>query len=289
LSEIEVVNQVFFILDNFSTLDVGYRFVSLIPQATLLNLVKTKKGLGFCKTLLYWLLYVDKGNTNQAVAPNVDLVPQLMRLKQAIDNAPPPKDEQTKSNVAGIAYNDGSGVRIEVPSSSGQRNAVFYQANKSGMIDVRELSRHPAAKFIVADGQNVPEEFLSSKSAAALFNVAQSYSEIYPSDEILVFTAGSVSNGKPGTCGGAPCHATHQQGSCIDIRYMDDNGKSIKGDSAYKSAGIERTLWLIKTFGKDGFNKIYTGDDTRFGLPDNTPKSRDAVEKVHRHHLHVGY
>ena len=90
-------------------------------------------------------------------------------------------------------------------------------------------------------------------------------------------------------CGGAPCHATHQQGSCIDIRYMDDNGKSIKGDSAYNSASIERTLWLIKTFGKAGFNKIYTGDDTRFGLPDNTPKSRDAVEKVHRHHLHIGY
>jgi hypothetical protein len=94
LSEIEVVNQVFFILDNFSTLDVGYRFVSLMPQATLLNLVKTKKGLGFCKTLLYWLLYVDKGNTNQAVAPNVDLVPQLMRLKQAIDNAPPPNEKE---------------------------------------------------------------------------------------------------------------------------------------------------------------------------------------------------
>lgn len=212
----------------------------------------------------------------------------LLLLKSAIDSAKP-EQEQEKNKTAGIAYDDGTNLRVEVSNPNGSRDKKLYQANKSNMIDVRDLSTHPAAKFLVADGQSVPEEFLSVKSATSLFNVAQKYSETYTSDVKLVFTAGSSSNGSPGTCGGKPCHSSHQQGICVDLRYMSGSGKDIKGLGAYKTADVERTVWLVKAFARDGLTIVYTGDDTRFGLPDNTPKYMDGVEKIHRHHLHVAY
>ncbi|MCV6005526.1 hypothetical protein OFO99_39415, partial [Escherichia coli] len=73
-----------------------------------------------------------------------------------------------------------------------------YDANKDGQIDVRKLSQHPYAQFIVAGGQNVPEEYLSVNAAGSLFNIAELYHQIYSSDEKLVFTAGNASDGKPG-------------------------------------------------------------------------------------------
>jgi hypothetical protein len=45
---------------------------------------------------------------------------------------------------------------------------------------------------------------------------------------------------------------------------------------------------MIKAFAKENFTEFYTGDDTRFGQPDDS-KGIDSTEVVHRHHLHVGY
>lgn len=159
------------------------------------------------------------------------------------------------------------------------------------MIDIRELSTHHNAEIVVADKQNVPEEYLVSGSAAALFNVAKYYSEKYANDEKLVFTAGAASNGKPGICRGAPCHSGHA-GIDIDLRYMDSRGRPLggdgTGDTAYARADIGRTNFLIAVFKDNGHPYAYTGDESRFGRPDNSSKSRDGTEKVHRHHLHVG-
>ncbi len=176
---------------------------------------------------------------------------------------------------------------VTVYGSNDFRDITKYAANKDGMIDVRELSQHHNAEFIVAGGQNVPEEFLSTSASSALFNVAKYYSEQYANDDKLVFTAGAASSGKPGNCGGKPCHSGHQ-GNDIDLRYMDSNGKPIQGDSAYQSADVGRTNFLIDVFKDNGRPVFYTGDDSRFGRPDDSPKYRDATEKVHRHHLHVG-
>ncbi len=210
----------------------------------------------------------------------------LILLKSIIDAAIP-KQEPRKLKTSANAKYDISGITIE--TNSNPKESRVYRVNKSGMIHVRELVSHPATKFIVADGQSVPEEYLSPRAAASLFNVSEKYSETYPNDEKLVFTAGSASNGKPGICGSEPCHRSHQQGSCVDIRYMDGNGKDIKSDAAYQSADINRTVWLIRAFAKDGLTKAFTGDNTRFGLPDTTPKTRSQNERVHRHHLHCGY
>lgn len=187
-----------------------------------------------------------------------------------------------------IAAAESNDTALVIYGSNGADDRDFLLANKNGQIDVRALSRHHNAEFLVADGQNVPEEFLSTYVSAVLFNVAKAYSEAVPNDEKLVFTAGSASNGKPGICGGQPCHKSHQGGRDIDLRYMDGNGKALQGDNAYKDADINRTNWLIKAFSENGFSNNYTGDNSRFGQPDKSPKYRDANEKVHRHHLHVG-
>ncbi len=282
LFQTEVVYEVFLLLDNYSTLDVGCRFVN---GCDIHLLVETNNGLYLCKKLYEWLTTI-KVSLIQPTAC-VGNATTLLILKAVIDTAKP-NNKKKKLNQSAKAYNDGSSVRVEI-NASDLKDAQVYNANKSGMIDVRDFSNHPAAKFIVADEQNVPEEFLSTRAATSLFNVAQNYSETYTSDLKLVFTAGSASNGKPGMCGSEPCHKSHQQGSCVDIRYMSESGADIKGDSAYSSADINRTVWLIKAFGKDGLTKVFTGDNARFGLPDSTPKSRSALEVVHRHHLHCGY
>jgi hypothetical protein len=281
LNQPEVVYEVFLLLDNYSTLDVGCRFVS---GCDVYMLVKTNNGLYLCKKLYEWLTTI-KVPLMQPTACIGNATTMLL-LKSVIDGAKPENKEKLKQS--GTAYNDGLSVRVEI-SGSDSKDTKVYKANKSGMIDVRDFSGHPAAKFVVADGQNVPEEFLSTRAATSLFNIAQKYSDVYASDVKLVFTAGSASNGKPGMCGTEPCHKSHQQGSCVDVRYMNGNGQDLKGDAAYSSASVERTVWLIKAFGKDGLTKVYTGDNSRFGLPDSTPKSRSALEVVHRHHLHCGY
>lgn len=263
LNQTAVVYEVFLLLDNFSTLDVGCRFVS---GCDIYALVKTNNGLFLCRKLYKWLTTIRLPVLQPTAC--VGNATTMLLLKSAIDTAKP-EQEKLKLKTAAIAYNDGQSIRVEI-SNNNSKDTKVYQANKSGMIDVRNFSAHPAAKFIVADGQNVPEEYLSPRAATSLFNVAQKYSEIYANDVKLVFTAGSASNGKPGLCGTEPCHASHQQGSCVDVRYMGGNGQDVKGDTTYLSADIERTVWLIKAFGKDGLTKVYTGDNTRFGLPDKT-------------------
>lgn len=184
-----------------------------------------------------------------------------------------------------VAANMGTGVRVY-----GSRNAddvTNYQANENGVVDVRALSGHHNAEFIVADGQNVPEEFLKTGSATALFNVAKYYSEVYPNDDELVFTAGAARTGRPGICKGSPCHGGHA-GVDIDLRYMGSDGRPIQSESAYATADIGRTNFLVKVFQDNSHPYSYTGDDSRFGRPDDSPNYIDGAEYVHRHHLHVG-
>ena len=187
-----------------------------------------------------------------------------------------------------VAHNYRAGVRVY--GSNDSKDIIEYAANADGMVDVRRLSQHHNAEFIVANGQAHPEEFLSTASARDLFNVAKSYSETFAGDEKLVFTAGSESNGKPATgCQGPgrPCHAGHK-GHDIDLRYMGSNGKPVQGNTAYQVADVNRTNWLINAFRIKGLPNSYTGDESRFGRQDKSPKAIDKREYIHRHHLHAG-
>lgn len=96
-------------MNKFSTLDVGYRFVNLIPYSTLNQLVSTKKGIKFCAYLSSWLRHIKPQNTTQVIAPGVDAVIAVRKLRDAINNAPPPKDEKEENPY----YTINAGIVIE--------------------------------------------------------------------------------------------------------------------------------------------------------------------------------
>lgn len=91
LNSVNVVREVFLLLDNFSTLDVGCRFLNLLPTATLLKMVKSKIGKAFGAELLIWLSTL-RHNSSEGVCPRVDFVIELKRLKDAVDNSNPQDD-----------------------------------------------------------------------------------------------------------------------------------------------------------------------------------------------------
>lgn len=92
LNSTGVVREVFIILNRFSTFDVGCRFLNLLPLATLLKLVNTKKGKELCQMLLRWFLNPQPLDNPQPVCPGVDFVIELTRLKDAVDKASPKED-----------------------------------------------------------------------------------------------------------------------------------------------------------------------------------------------------
>ncbi len=121
---------------------------------------------------------------------------------------------------------------LNVYGSKNADDVTEYSANKDGQIDVRELSQHHDAQFIVADHQKIPEEFLSVNAAGTLFNVAELYSQTFKDDEKLVMTAGNMANGRPCTnSNGTPCHGGHK-GDDIDLRYMGVDGKVLAGENS---------------------------------------------------------
>lgn len=90
------------LLDNFSTLDVGCRFLNLLPTATLLKIVKSKIGKAFGAELLIWLRTL-RHNSSEGVCPGVDFVIELKRLKDAVDNSNPQDGENPYYTIdAGI-------------------------------------------------------------------------------------------------------------------------------------------------------------------------------------------
>ena len=54
---------------------------------------------------------------------------------------------------------------LQIYGSNNAEDITTYRANADGMINLRDLSGHHDANFVVADGQNVPEEFVSSNTA----------------------------------------------------------------------------------------------------------------------------
>ena len=103
---------------------------------------------------------------------------------------------------------------IRIFGSRNQNDITDYYSNANGQIDLNQLAAHHDAKFIIAQGQNIPEEFLSARAAATLFLVAHIYSRGRPQDLLLVFTAGNLQTGKGCVYNsGKPCHASHDGGN----------------------------------------------------------------------------
>lgn len=180
------------------------------------------------------------------------------------------------------------GDLLYIYGSKNATNITKYMSNKFGQINVHwTIAMHPDANFISVaklPDQNIPEQWLSINAAKIWFNVASIYKDDYPNDGKLVFATGNMADGKPCTySNGVACHKSHQ-GSDIDIRYMDKNGKDLKGKGAYLQADVERTKHLMELFSRGGFTKSFTGNTSKFGSSPAGPKT----EAVHYDHLHVG-
>jgi RHS repeat-associated protein len=176
---------------------------------------------------------------------------------------------------------------VLIYGSRDQNDLTQELVNEDGLIDVAAMASHPDAQYESASGPNYdPETYLSTTNAAALFNVARMYHDEHPNDDKLVFTGGSNSEGQSALdSNGAPIHGTHQNGENIDLRYMDANGRSIKGPTASALADPQRMASLFGAFRNQtpGLANVYTGNQNRFGLPAISTK----LEKQHKNHFHL--
>ncbi|MFM8440715.1 MAG: RHS repeat domain-containing protein [Acidobacteriota bacterium] len=182
-----------------------------------------------------------------------------------------------------VAFNAGPSVRIY--GSIGAADITSYRVNNFGQIDMETLlAHHDSRVSSVARSQNIPETFLSSDAATALFNIGIRYREKFPEDSKLVFTNGNTSSGGPCVYpSGRPCHLGHR-GNDFDLRYMGPDGEAIIGGSAFKSADPARNRFLIKAFRALGFHESFSGDSAIFGT---NPASK-RTERIHANHLHIG-
>lgn len=167
---------------------------------------------------------------------------------------------------------------LRVYGSKDEKDITNYEANKHGMVDMREVAKHHDAEFVVKSGAGEP--YLNTRTGSALFNVAYQYSQLYPDDQKLMMTAGSLANG-----GSLPIHESHKQGNNVDLRYMGEDGKTIQSPRAVELADVERTKKLQELFrGQNaGLDNVITGNPPRFGWPDIQSRS---LKNIHKNHMH---
>lgn len=92
LTKTQVVYETFQILDAYSTLDVGCRFLN---KCNFFQLVKTKKGLFLCRQLHYWLTGFALPLVKPLACAGNTIT--LLLLQSVINAAPPPTDENEEN------------------------------------------------------------------------------------------------------------------------------------------------------------------------------------------------
>ncbi len=181
---------------------------------------------------------------------------------------------------------------LVVLGSRGAKDITTYKANKYGMVDVREVSKHHNAAFVFEAARLGPctkangcEPYLSAKSASALFNVALRYMALYTRvglrDAKLSMSSGSFYDGTTDR----KSKGSHRRGNNIDLRYMGSNGLVLKGDKASQLADVGRTKKILELFRNENadLDSMITGHPARFGLQDLSEK----LKSIHRNHLHM--
>jgi RHS repeat-associated protein len=184
-----------------------------------------------------------------------------------------------------VAANVGGDVHIY--GSRDAQDITISIANEYGMVAFTGLAMHPDAAFESAAGQQVTEEhFVSVDTGVAIFNATKYYEGLHPDDDKIVITHGSIETGGTGTnpITGRPAHpAGHRNGTNIDIRYMDANGRPIRNRDAVDRADTQRTMDIADAFDRVGWGATITGDQARFGLR----AVSQATEQAHRNHMHI--
>ena len=170
------------------------------------------------------------------------------------------------------------GNNLRVYGSKDEKDITNYEANKYGMVDMREVAKHHDAEFVVKSGAGEP--YLNTRTGSGLFNVSYQYRQLFPNDEKLMMTAGSLASG-----GSLPIHESHKRGNNVDIRYMGEDGRTIQSPRAVELADVERTKKLQELFREQnsGLDNVITGNPLRFGWPDIQSQS---LKNIHKNHMH---
>jgi RHS repeat-associated protein len=162
-----------------------------------------------------------------------------------------------------------NGNNVTVYGTLGADDVTTYAANSKGYVDVSEMASNSGANFSFQSG--VTNSFASPQSAAGLFDAAAAYGQEHPDDSKLSLNDIGSSTGSPI----AP-HQTHDHGRAVDMRYMDNDGKTINN---VMSADDGRMSDLISVFKQAGFNQIYSDNNVNYGV---------LWAPGHANHIHMG-
>ena len=169
---------------------------------------------------------------------------------------------------------------ITIYGSISDEDVTTYAANEYKVVNVSEITKHHDAQYVSIQTPGKEEDYLSAEVGAALFNVAHLYSVKYQGSAKLVFKGGSTSTGGFAT----KTRAGHTGGLHIDLGYVGEGGKQLRGLTSSADANVERMQFIFKAFKEQnaGLGAPLTGHQERFELR----RIKRSLERRHRNHLH---
>jgi hypothetical protein len=197
-----VVYQIFVILDNYSTLDVGCKFLSNIAYAGLQKLVETNDGLFLCKMLHYWL----NGGVRVMVKPLpcMFIAANLTDLKTLIDNSERKRNQTAQPRQLTQAEIDT--YKKKAKKGEAFKDDVVWELPENG------------TGFITYKRNDVSKDGLdqigTKETVDRIIAIAIDWNAKHP-DRILQI--GDIS--RPGGLDTSQ-HATHEDGKIFDMRPM---------------------------------------------------------------------
>jgi RHS repeat-associated protein len=183
------------------------------------------------------------------------------------------------------------GTDFRVYGLGSDRDIQNYPASSNGLIDVDYVANHSYAMYQSSQTPGQEENFLGLNQAAALFNTAEAYHQVYPNDANLVFTGGSTAQGSSALnpASGRPLHRqSHLNGRNIDLRYMDENGQPLIGNHAAGNGDVNRTIFLLMEMAAQpnaNLRSLITGEPARYGLGPLDP----VIRNRHLNHMHLQF
>jgi len=166
-----------------------------------------------------------------------------------------------------IATQVGESVMTYGPKDANDHQT--FATNDNGYIDVSKIAGTDGAFFEFQSG--VTNTFASPQTAVDLYNAAGEYHDEHPNDEKL-----SLNDIGSSTGAHIAPHQTHDLGRAVDMRYMDNDGKTT---NKILDADDNRSLDLVRIFSANGFNQMYSDNDKAYGT---------QWAPGHANHIHMG-
>lgn len=301
-----VVYQVFLILDPYSTLDVGGRFVYRTSEAVLHKLAVTYDGYILCSALFSWFSNIRL----DALPPGFDNVRQQDEYKVRLqivlttqkerrnDSDRPRQLSQTEMDYY-AAYNQTDAVMWEnvnkvYVANGGRRNdfdpTVCWQLprNGTGFVVYNQNDLHkdyPMAKRANFKDDYGYDQIGTKETIEAMIHIAREWANLNTGRELQY---GDIS--RPGGIN-TPDHKTHNNGRAFDIRPLrKDSLTGKEGNLTYTMTGVyDQNLtkkFILLVVGLYPGTTFYFNDPQLDGVDKET---KNLVRSMggHNDHLHV--